>query len=188
MPELGEVRRGREIEKSPGRAYIWHACIDCGKERWTVLKMGEPESLRCMGCNIQRNKGVNHTCWHGGRFTVKRTGYIKIKLFPDDFFYPMTDTNGYVFEHRLVVAKALGRCLHRWELIHHKKSYARDNNQYPQTLQLVQEMQHNQITIMENHIKNQDKLIKKLQSRVTLLEAELVLLRNCEKIIAVRVR
>ena len=47
-------------------------------------------------------------------------GYIQIKLQPEDFFFPMADRQNYVLEHRLVVAKSLGRNLHPWEIVHHK--------------------------------------------------------------------
>ena len=77
----------------------------------------------------------------------------------------------YVFEHRLVVAKALGRCLHRWEIIHHKRGFAKDDNRYPETLELVQEMQHNQMGRFEAEI-------ARLQKQVTLLESENILLRE----------
>jgi len=63
------------------------------------------------------NKGERNWNWKGGRRIDK--GYIAVLLYPDDFFYPMTN-NGYVLEHRLVMARYLGRCLQPWEKVHHK--------------------------------------------------------------------
>ena len=93
-----------------------------------------------------------------------------VLLEKDDFFYPMVDGKGYVREHRLVVAKALGRNLHSWEIVHHKDNCPKDDNRYPETLQLVTDDRHKQITILENRIKylegkvgEQDKEIKLLK-------------------------
>jgi len=105
--------------------------------------------------------------WRGGK--TKIHGYVKIKLTPNDFFFPMAGIDRYVLEHRLVMAKHLGRCLHRWEIVHHKNGI-RDNNGI-ENLQLVSDDKHKQITILENRIKH-------LEKRVTLLEAENVLLKQ----------
>lgn len=89
-----------------------------------------------------------------------------IKLQPDNFFFPMTGHDGYVFEHRLVVAKALGRCLQCWEIVHHKHGYAKDDNRYPETLQLVTDDRHKQITILEKKIDRQAKIIADLSNKL----------------------
>ncbi|GAI67364.1 unnamed protein product, partial [marine sediment metagenome] len=105
-------------------------------------------------------------------------GYILIKLQPNDFFYPMAKPDSYVLEHRLVVAKALGRCLHLWEIVHHKgDKYShnskedKQDNRYPENLQLVSDDRHKQISILEQKIDFQ-------AQRITQLEAELALLRS----------
>lgn len=54
-------------------------------------------------------------------------GYIAIKLQPDNEWFPMAHTNGYVLEHRLVMAQSLGRMLRDEETVHHKNGVKDDN-------------------------------------------------------------
>jgi len=123
MPKIGEIRRGCEIgrKKEDRGKYIWNPCKICGKERWVQTVGGErPRYSRCLKCAI----------WKGGKRI--NSGYIMVRLNDDDFFYPMViknkgHRNGYVFEHRLVVAKHLGRCLQPWEVVHHKDGIKTNN-------------------------------------------------------------
>jgi len=137
MPQLGEIKKGREIGyKSPAK-YTWRACIDCGKEGWVWMKYGKAGTLRCHFCGhrtpecrakISRAlKGDKSPRWKNGRARTSQ-GYMKIKISPDDFFYSMVNANGYVLEHRLVMAKHLGRCLQHWETVHHKNGVKDDNH------------------------------------------------------------
>ncbi len=177
-PKLGDIIRGQEIGKTPSHRHIWSACEDCGKERWVQLRRTYPCSLRCRSCDgkLKPHPFGNRACnWKGGK-TI-RNGYIMIMLQPDDFFYSMTRNRGYVLEHRLVVAKALGRNLHSWEIVHHKgdkyphnSNEDKQDNRYPENLQLVTDDRHKQITILEKRIQRledkvdeQGKLIKLLQ-------------------------
>lgn len=66
-------------------------------------------------------KGKLHNQWKGGKWIDK--GYIYIYM-PD---HPNATTIGYVFEHRLVMEKFLGRYLNKWEIIHHKNQDVSDN-------------------------------------------------------------
>jgi len=79
MPTLGEIVRPKDIGKKGTNGFIWHACIDCGKEQWVQLKRGNPRSLRCKVCCT---KGKNHPNWRGGR-TKTSYGYVRI-LVSDD--------------------------------------------------------------------------------------------------------
>ena len=168
MSQEGDTRRHQKYKKngtkSGGYFDIWHSCINCGKGRWVrIEKRGSPRSIRCLSCALkERNrKGSESPKWKGGR--IRSNGYILIWLQSDDFFYPMIKGKGYILEHRLTMAKHLGRNLQSWEIVHHK-NHIRDDNRI-ENLQLVTDDRHKQITILETRIKH-------LERRVTLLEVE----------------
>jgi len=115
MPQLGEIKKARELGYNETGKRIYAACIDCGKERWVYSRHGEPRSLRCRLCS---NK-TKAKPWKENWFKTSK-GYIMVKLMPNDFFRPMADRHSYVLEHRLIMAKHLGRCLQPWEIVHHK--------------------------------------------------------------------
>jgi len=87
----------------------------------------------------------------------------------------MVGMRGYVLEHRLIMAESLGRCLHRWEIVHHKgiryRGIENRADNLIDNLQLVSDDRHNQITLLESRI-------KVLEKRVTLLETENTLLKS----------
>ena len=64
--------------------------------------------------------------WNGGRGKSSH-GYITINLRPDSPFLPMADKNHLIYEHRLIMAKHLGRCLNKNEVVHHKNGIRDDN-------------------------------------------------------------
>jgi len=119
-----------------------------------------------------KGKQLHDKCpqWKGGR-VLRANGYYFIKVHPNDFFYPMTTSQGYVFEHRLVMAKSLGRCLHSWEVVHHKNGIRSDNRLENLSLELTNG--HNQITILERRVAALEAVNLGLSNRILLLEAEL---------------
>lgn len=161
---------GTKLGLKDAHKYAWLACPQCGKERWVRWADRTRWKGKSPLCNLCRAHNLNYK---GGR--RKTQGYVDVLLRPDDFFYPMTRKAGstkqgaYVFEHRLIMAKHLGRCLHNWEIVHHK-NHIRDDNRI-ENLQLVSEDRHTQITLLENRI-------GQLEKRVILLEAENIVLKE----------
>lgn len=114
MPDVGEIRKN----------HIWHACEGCGKKRWVQFVKGSPTHKLCLSCCRKGNKNGR---WNNGKSQRKKDGYIIIILKSGDFFYSMANLQGHVLEHRLVIAKNLGRCLMPWEVVHHRNGIANDN-------------------------------------------------------------
>jgi ribosomal protein S27E len=128
MPVLGEIQKGKDIGKYARHPFIWIACPDCMKERWVRFYKGKQISNRCRLCsaNLHVKNGEHHCNWKNGRW--KSLGYVRVSIENNSFFYPMAYRNRYwIFEHRLVMAQHLGRCLQPWELIHHKNGIKDDN-------------------------------------------------------------
>jgi hypothetical protein len=93
--------------------------------------MGESISQRCKLC-ADKDRGLksrreNNPQWRGG-IRHRGDGYISISLTPDDPYYAMTHKRDhYVYGHRLIMAKFLGRCLESTELVHHRNGDKTDN-------------------------------------------------------------
>lgn len=71
-------------------------------------------------------RGEQHGSWKGGR-VVLGNGYIGVRIEPEDPMIVMRDQNGYVMEHRLVMARYLGRPLTAMETVHHINGEHTDN-------------------------------------------------------------
>jgi hypothetical protein len=80
--------------------------------------------------------GANNPAWKGGVTYFKTHGnYTGVRYVrcPAEFA-SMARKDGYVMEHRLVVAKIIGRPLLRTEVVHHKDH--KPGNNEPENLQL----------------------------------------------------
>jgi predicted RNA-binding Zn-ribbon protein involved in translation (DUF1610 family) len=195
MSVIGDIRYGREIGRlnrpASNMKFIWYACPNCGYERWVRYSYIQHNlrSGKCKKCSVL--SAENNPSWKGGKFADKKYGYIHVLLQPDDFFFAMADKNThYVLEHRLVMAKHLGRCLQKWEIVHHK-NHIKDDNRI-ENLKIVARGSHftmhskgyrdgyNQgLFDGSNEQINQLKMrISSLEDRVLLIEAENVLLRG----------
>jgi len=108
---------------------LWIVCPVCELGRWVREDATRPETFTgmCSKCHAKFTTGQReaHSRWKGG--TIRGDGYKDIRIYPDNPYFAMArKSSGNVREHRLVMAKHLGRCLAPWEMVHHK------GTKYPQ--------------------------------------------------------
>lgn len=100
-------------------------CQQCNK----LFKV-RPSSANRKFCNMQckaidygsKHKGIKSNLWKGGIAKHQR-GYVLIRCSN----HPYGDKRGYVFEHRLVIEKQIGRFLNKEEASHHINKILTDN-------------------------------------------------------------
>ena len=68
------------------------------------------------------NQGEDNPRWSGGRVKTQQ-GYIIVK----NRKHPHSNGDGYVYEHRLLMEKHLGRYLTKDEIVHHTNDIKDDN-------------------------------------------------------------
>jgi HNH endonuclease/NUMOD3 motif-containing protein len=93
----------------------------------------------------QALKGENNPNWHGGKRKHSK-GYVRV-LLPS---HPYADKYGYVFEHRLIMEKYLGRYLQNNEHIHHINNIKNDNRL--ENLQLMTIAEHSEMHFRKSMI------------------------------------
>ena len=143
LPKIGDIAKSKEIGYNHENydKYIWSACIDCGKERWVSLRRGKPANIRCRGC---AKKGENNCNWKKNGRIKSGNGYIFIRVKSTNPYFVMGNYNNYILEHRLIMAKHLGRCLESWEVVHHINGVRNDNR--IKNLILVNKKEHRELT------------------------------------------
>ena len=81
---------------------------------------------------IKKMTGPSNPAWKGGvtyfrkKGNYTKNGQIRYLRCPPEF-RPMARKDGYIMEHRLIVAQVLGRCLSRQETVHHLNHNPVDN-------------------------------------------------------------
>ncbi len=122
MPNIGDIRRGKEVGFVSTTKFVWAACVGCGKERWVVLLHGQPKYKQCPSCARQgKRQGDKNPSWKGGQ--IVHDGYVFIQK-PS---HPNAQWLGYVKRARLVLEQKLGRYLLPGMIPHHINSIRDDD-------------------------------------------------------------
>ncbi len=133
-PEIGDTTLAKSLGYAGRGIYFFDACSKCGRTRW-VRRQGR--GSLCVHCT-PKPTGQSHHRWANG-YKTKR-GYVYVRIDKDDPMFSMS-RQGWILEHRLVVAHRVGRPLLTSEVVHHingNKSENRSNN-----LLLLKERDHN---------------------------------------------
>lgn len=129
----------------------------------------------CRSCTATLRYGPNGGGWKGGRVSSGIKGYVRIRVSAlsaaEANLAQMADKTGYIYEHRLVMARHLGRALVPGEIVHHLNGVTDDN--CLENLELVTPNTHglaNKVVVIRLQAE-----VARLQSRVAELEEALLL-------------
>jgi len=174
VAKVGDIKTGGELGmKFKEQKYIYESCPNCGNNRWVQVQVAG-KYTKCRKCINKGKYEDKNGRWNGGR-KISPQGYVEVRLLPNDPYIKMAKKSRYVLEHRLVVARALGRCLEDYEIVHHKDSNPLNNN--IDNLELIGDGSHN--TMVEKTIKKNATRIKELEKRI--IELETILSKGLDK-------
>lgn len=183
MTIVGDVMRTRRANGNIELS-IWSACPDCGKERWVAKRY---KHQRCISCGVKAGKkhdqrGPLNPSWKGGRHW-SQGGYIWVRPYASDPCEGMATKDGYVPEHRLVMARHLGRPLTKDEIVHHKNFDKTDNR--IKNLEITNRNRHQRVAVeafqqLAAKVEELERQVRLLKWQNTHLLKGQLPLRGCE--------
>ena len=189
MDKIGDIKNATEIGRNGSSRFIFAKCEYCDNVKWVSYSKYMKKGRRCRSCSCKfspafqaniRKSGKEHRNWHGGRYISKGKykGYVMVYARKDGPFNSMVGMRPYIPEHRIVMAKHLGRCLTKDEHVHHKNGIKTDNRIV--NLELTTNGQHHKdhhAGYTDGYIKGyedgKNNYIKELENKIKLLKGKL---------------
>ena len=171
-PREGDFVHGRDIGHNPAAGkFRWTSCSVCGDNPIWMHYRRLRERRVCRDCSQRiRWTGEKNPSWQGGK-RITTFGYVDCWISKDSPFFAMASSRspsgrgGYVKEHRLVIAQHLGRCLEKWEVVHHINGDKTDNRL--ENLDLVKPSDHALFNEMQREMRRLREKVKHLESRLS---------------------
>jgi len=165
-PEVGDVAQATTLGQIGSHTMFFDPCIKCGTPHWVRI---HSRNTYCSRCGL-KHTGPRRDRSSDGRFTTD--GYVIVRVEKTDPLRAMSKAGGWVLEHRLIVARRIGRPLTHNDVIHHINGIRSDNSNG--NLQLLTVRTHHSHLVT----KDAQKRIVDLETRVLLLESEITLLKS----------
>lgn len=136
MRRRGYESRAFTQDERRGAVHLWNkGATLLHVAAW--LDTSEPTASRILreeGCDTKRTReGCPNRTWKPSRRKAA-SGYVSVKVHPNDPMFVMCNDRDYVLEHRYVMAQTLGRPLADHETVHHRNGDRTDNR--PENLEL----------------------------------------------------
>ena len=149
-----------------------------GREISKQLKIGTGSIYRRLReLNIVRSNSEAHIGIRPSNFKgryIDGQGYVNIHVAEDNHYFEMAtykrNGGGYIREHRLVMAKHLGRALGSAEVVHHKNS-VKDDNRIENLELFPNQVEHHALTLVHTRIKELEEENKQLRAALKAVEA-----------------
>lgn len=143
--DIAQIRKWYWDEhKSSVKISVLIGCSNASVVVNAMKRLGIPRRSLSEANKVANRKGSVSSAWRGGFRQQTKKGYIKVYLSPDDPLASMLASvkgrRTYVQEHRLVMARHIGRPLLKTEYVHHINGIKDDNR--IENLRLVSPFEH----------------------------------------------